>query len=94
MNDDAPLPPIPISSAVIQPTETGAVLMNTVTGDCFELNRVGAEIWRLLLAGEATAAIASKLSASYDVPEAAAAADVESLITSLAQHGLIDLRPK
>jgi len=80
-----------MKSVVLQPTETGAVLMDQATGDCFELNHVGAEIWKLLSEGATADAIAAKLSASYDVSQAVAATDVEALVKRLAQHGLVDL---
>ena len=79
-------------SVVLQRTEIGAVLMDQATGNCFELNHIGAEIWKLLSEGAATEAIAAQLSASYDVSQAVVAADVEALVLSLAQHGLIDSR--
>ena len=77
-------------SVVLQPTETGAVLMDQATGDCFELNHVGAEIWKLLSEGATAEAIAVKLSASYDVSHAVVATDVQALVASLARHGLVD----
>lgn len=77
-------------SVVLQRTESGAVLMDQATGNCFELNHIGAEIWKLLSEGATADAIAAQLSASYEVSQTVVAADVEALVLSLAQHGLVD----
>jgi hypothetical protein len=91
MKDDSRAPLAP-PAVVMQPTESGAVLMDRVTGDCFELNGLGAEIWNLLAAGESSSEIAAKLALRYDVPEMTVADDVQTLVTDLARHGLLDLR--
>jgi hypothetical protein len=77
-------------SVVLQRTESGAVLMDQATGNCFELNHIGAEIWKLLSEGATADAIAAQLSASYEVSQTVVAADVEALVLTLAQHGLVD----
>lgn len=79
-------------SIVTQPTDTGAVLMDQTTGNCFELNRVGAVIWQALSEGKSTEIIAAELVETYRVKPETAAADVETLVSSLVQHGLLDPR--
>jgi hypothetical protein len=79
-------------SIVTQPTDTGAVLMDRATGNCFELNRVGAAIWKALSEGKSSEVIAAELVETYRVKPEIAAADVETLVSSLVQHGLIDPR--
>lgn len=91
MEDDSRAP-VARPAVVMQPTESGAVLMDPVTGDCFELNGLGAEIWKLLAAGESSSQIAATLALRYDVPEMTVAADVQTLVTDLARHGLLELR--
>ncbi len=93
MKDD-PRAPLAPPAVVMQPTESGAVLMDPVTGDCFELNRLGAEIWSLLAAGDSSSQIATKLALRYEVPEMTVAADVQTLVADLARHGLLDLRDR
>ncbi len=93
MKDDFPAA-LASPAIVVQPTESGAVLMDRVTGDCFELNGLGAEIWNLLAAGESSSEIATKLALRYDVPEMTVAADVQTLVTELVRHGLLDLRDR
>jgi hypothetical protein len=77
------------TSVVMQPTDNGAVLMDPTTGNCYELNRIGAEIWKLLAAGQPDAEIASTLAARYGVPQSEVAADVARLLADLARHRLV-----
>ena len=74
---------------VMQATDVGAVLMHVGSGDCFELNIVGAEIWSRLARDEDVAQIAAALAAEYQIPVERAAADVAALIAELSRRGLI-----
>jgi hypothetical protein len=77
------------SSIVTQTTDTGAVLMDTATGDCFELNHTGAEIWAFVGQGLEIPAIAQRIAAIYRLTNERACADVEQLIGQLIQRGII-----
>jgi hypothetical protein len=74
---------------VTQATESGAVLMNETTGDCFELNHVAADIWKAVCAGKSADAIVTELATTYGIEESVAKGDVETLLTNLARHGLV-----
>lgn len=88
MSDD---PETPVSNplAVLQATESGAVLMDVASGDCFELNRVGAEIWNRLVKGESRETIVAALAAQYDIPGPTLESDVSTLLADLSNHGLL-----
>jgi len=71
--------------------EDGAILVNMSSGTCFELNRVGAQIWRLLQTKTTMARICEALAGSYPVAPDVLASDARSLIDSLIQAGLIEV---
>jgi len=77
-------------SVILQPMEAGAILMNKATGDCFELNRVGVEVWRRLGEGELPEVIVSELAILYGAPVATVSSDVSELLTQLSRHGLLE----
>lgn len=74
----------------LQPLDAGAVLVDHSTGECFELNLVGVEIWKLLAAGESAAEIARKIALKYGVSEATVTSDLQALVINLQKHGLIE----
>jgi hypothetical protein len=78
---------------VLQQTEAGAVLLDTASGDCFELNRVGAEVWPLLAAGQEPDLIASTLANRYGISESKAQSDLGAVVGDLVRHGLL-VRPR
>ena len=82
--------PNPLVSA--QRMETGAVLMDAATGECFELNRVGAEVWDQIARGGDLAAVVATLAGRYGMAADQVAADVAKLIDQLLAQGLV--RPK
>jgi hypothetical protein len=81
--------PVANPLVVLQPTETGAVLMDVATGDCFELNRIGTEIWKRVTEGKSREAIVAALASEYDVPGPTLEADVGTLLRDLSRHGLL-----
>ena len=66
--------------------------MDTANGECFELNRIGAEIWASLARGQQQDAIATSLAQRYAISEGSAQEDVGVLINDLVRHGLL-VRP-
>jgi hypothetical protein len=72
-----------------QAAGSGLVLMEVNTGDCFELNRVGAEIWRGLSNGDTLADVITALARKYDVPAATLDADAHALLDDLLRRGLL-----
>jgi hypothetical protein len=82
----------PNPTVVSQQTKDGAVLLEMSSGDCFELNEVGAQIWDALAKGEALAAIVATLARRYDLPPSTIEADALSLIDDLERRGLLSSR--
>jgi hypothetical protein len=69
----------------------GAVLVDMGSGKVFELNRVGAEIWKLLAPGATIQEICEALGGRYPVERGVLEADVRGLLESLAGAGLVDI---
>ena len=67
----------------------GAVLINSATGDCFELNRLGTRIWERLSRGEAQDDITAALADQYSVERSVISRDIAALIDDLARHGIL-----
>ena len=78
---------------VVQVMGAGAILMNTENGDCFELNRVGSEIWSELQSGRSVAEISETIARRYSIEMAKALTDVTSLIDALTRHGILIPKP-
>ena len=76
-------------NVVVQQTNDGAILMDMASGDCFELNRLGADVWGRLGKGESPAELVANVAASYDVPAAKVESDVQALLQLLTQNGLL-----
>ena len=87
--DPAPNKLTPNPTVVSQPTKDGAVLMEMTTGDCFELNQVGAEIWTALAKGAPLEEIVAALAGRYQVPSTTIEADARALIAELRSRGLL-----
>ena len=69
----------------------GAALLDTEAGVYFSLNRVGAAIWSQIERSATIAALLEFILDAFDVTEAVARRDLDALITSLADHGLIQI---
>lgn len=82
----------PNPTVVSQPTRDGAVLLEMTTGDCFELNQVGAEIWAALAKGEALGGVIGTVASRYGLPASTIEADARSLIDDLLKKGLLQSR--
>jgi len=76
-------------TVVAQAMPDGAVLIDSATGECFELNRIGARVWERLSRGEDLASITDSLAAEFVVERALIARDVTSLVEDLARHGIV-----
>jgi len=76
-------------TVVTQVTEDGAVLLEMGSGECFELNRSGAEIWSRIKDGEALATIVASVAKRYAIPESTAEADARQLMAELVRRGLL-----
>jgi hypothetical protein len=83
---------VPHRPLIFQSMESGGILMDSASGNCFELNRLGAEIWRRLEAGESTTQVLAALTTSSTVPPDRIEADLRALLTDLARHELLEPR--
>jgi hypothetical protein len=77
-----------------QALDSGAVLVDLAGGRCFELNRVGREIWTRLDGRATLAEIRAELEARYGVEGEVLARDLLDLGASLLASGLIVLEPE
>ena len=59
------------------------------SGECFELNRVGSEIWDLLASGSTMKSICETLLPRYVVSEEMLRTDVQTVLEDLVRRGLI-----
>jgi hypothetical protein len=71
--------------------EGGAVLVDMRSGACFELNRTGVEVWRLLADGATMRSICDDLAARYSVARDTLSLDVEQLLDALTKQELVAL---
>jgi hypothetical protein len=67
----------------------GAVLIDSRTGECFELNRVGARVWDGLERGVDLAGLVDELAAEYAIDRARISTDVATLVDALTRHGVL-----
>ncbi len=74
---------------LLESTGQGCVLIHKVTGDCYELNELGATVWNRLHTGESVVAMADALSLKYGVSKSKLESDFESLLGDLVKHGLV-----
>lgn len=76
-------------SVVVQRMASGAILMDSVTGDCFELNAVGVEVWNEIERGIPPAEIIAAVAKNHRVDASRVAADIRSLLSNLHSHGIV-----
>ena len=69
----------------------GAVLVNMSSGGCFELNRIGFEIWMVLQQKTTISDICEALAGRYPVPGEVLRSDVQDLLDSLVRAGLVEV---
>jgi hypothetical protein len=63
------------------------------TGKCWELNQLGAEIWRLISAGLSLEAIRDVLCTKYNVSTETIVRDLLDIATNLQEQQLVDVTP-
>src|SRR5258708_38452787 len=68
-------------------------ILNLKTGVYFGLNEVGAWIWRFIQQPRTVAQVQTALLDEFDVTPEQSLADLEALLSELAQHQLIDIEP-
>jgi hypothetical protein len=68
----------------------GIALLNMQTGECCELDPIGAEVWLLLCRGASLRGAVEHLVSSYDVSHERAEVDVLELINALHDLGMVE----
>jgi PqqD family protein of HPr-rel-A system len=77
-------------SALSTVSATGALaILDAASGRFYTLNDVGARVWDLLRDGAMLSTIVNELQREYDVPADVLRADIERLLSQLANAGLI-----
>jgi hypothetical protein len=71
----------------------GAVLMDNATGECFELNRIGARIWECLVRGEELDGVVDAIASDHSVQRSIVSADATNLIGELVRRGILVAAP-
>ena len=74
-------------------TSDGAVLVDVVSGGCWELNHVGSALWSLLERPTTLEAVCGVLRGRYDVAADVIERDVFTIIGDLSKAGLVSLAP-
>ena len=67
------------------------VLLNPNSGTYYGLDRVGAEIWRLIQTSATVQTICAEIVAAFDVDEETCRRDVMRLVGELLEHGLVEI---
>jgi len=67
----------------------GAVLIDSATGNCFELNLIGARVWERLRQGETPDDIAEALAEQCSVERSMISRDIAALIDDLTRHKIL-----
>jgi Coenzyme PQQ synthesis protein D (PqqD) len=67
----------------------GAILLDTKAGKYYSLNRVGADIWRGLEAGQPIEQVVTDLATRYGQPPDIVLNDAHDLIASMQRLGLV-----
>ena len=65
----------------------------SATGDCFELNRIGARIWQCLVRGEDLDRAVDAIAADHAVDRSLVSADTVRLVDELARRGILVVAP-
>jgi hypothetical protein len=83
----------PSSGVVAKPLGEGVVIVNMTSGRCWQLNRLGAEVWELLGQHCAVNEICDALVGVYPVSREVVSADVRALVADLVREGLVETAP-
>ena len=66
------------------------ILLNTETGYYYELNRIGTQIWQMILEGHAKHAIVDALVSRYGTPQDEVERDLQELVDDLKADGILE----
>ena len=79
----------PAADVVSRQLDEQTVLVKMGTNRIFELNRTGARMWELLQEGATEPELVAQLGAEFDVSKEQLEGEVQSLVESLLEEGLI-----
>jgi hypothetical protein len=81
------------SDVETRPYDKGAMLVDMGSGQCYRLNRVGADVWALLKQPVALADVIATLGARYEISRATLEQDVRALVEHLLAQALVRALP-
>jgi hypothetical protein len=84
---------VPRANVTYRSLGDGALLVDLDTGVCWELNRVAAELWQRLSAGDTVGAASDLIRSHYDVSAEVIDADVARWCDRLVAAGLLQAIP-
>lgn len=70
--------------------DDGAVILDARSGACFELNRIGAQIWSALAESKSLREISQDLGRRYPIDQDTLATDVDRLVGQFVRAGLVE----
>jgi hypothetical protein len=79
----------PASDVVARQLGESAVLIRLTTNRIYELNPTGARIWELVGTGTTVDAVLDTLSTEFDAPAETVKSEVDDLVRSLMDEGLL-----
>jgi hypothetical protein len=77
-----------------QATPEGAIIVDTVAGRCWELNRVGAAFWSQLDSTVSLRAITDSIQKRFGAPAESVEHDIVALVDALVSAGLVERTAK
>ena len=80
---------VPKDSVTFRGISTGGMLVDLATGDYYELNRVGAKLWRSMASGETVAGAIHAIQVEYDAAPEVVESDAQRLFEELLDRGLV-----
>jgi hypothetical protein len=83
----------PAAGVAARALEDRGVLVNMKTGRCFELNRIGYEIWLLFEGGLAASVVCEQLARRYKVAIEVITRDVLAFAQTLGREALLEITP-
>jgi len=93
MSIDTSLRARPHGDALVRELEGEAVLLSLASGNYYSLDPMGLAVWNALTTSPTVEAALTSLLEEYEVDRATLENDVQSLIESLQQEGLLELGP-
>ena len=79
---------------LFQALDQDIILLNMATSQYYGLDSIGADIWKLLMEHRNADRVVDLVCAKYEVDEATARRDLQALIQSLREAGLLTIASK